>query len=79
MLRLQQKLKDGKRVHWRILASRVMAVAVEGGCSDWACYIGKVTTYGVDGAEQAYNDGNKTLESVARVLFSDFKDLAWRD
>ncbi|MBA7646858.1 hypothetical protein ES703_54624 [subsurface metagenome] len=74
MMRLEQKLADLKKVRWRTLARGVMAVAVEGGCKDWACYIGVATKTGIEGAEQVYNDGDKQWRYLAEVLFPDFKE-----
>jgi len=68
-----------KRMKYRILGKNVIAVAKEGNCDDWAAYIDAVPgishTLEID---HVLNHGDKLQEKVARVLFPEFRDLAWR-
>jgi len=65
---------------WIALDNRVLAVATEGYCGDWAAYIGAVEGYC---HEEEYmgvlHHGSKLPEKVAEVLFPDFAEkYAWR-
>jgi len=70
---------EQKRVDWRALDVRVLVVAKEGGCGDWAAYIGAVpgVNHRAEWPEVASN-GSKLSEEFARLLFPDFDDLSYR-
>ena len=68
-----------KRMRYTILGHNVMAVAKEGNNKDGAAYIDAVP--GVNHATEVghvLTNGDKLQEKVARVLFPEFRDLAWR-
>jgi len=68
-----------KRMRWTRLGHNVLAVAREGAVNDWAAYIDAVP--GIDHVTEVRHvltNGDKLREDVARVLFPEFRDLAWR-
>jgi len=71
-----------KKMEYRALDSKVLAVAVEGYVSDWSAYIGAVRG---DNHDKEYLDvaehGNKLPEKIARAIFpyEPWKSLVWRD
>lgn len=68
-----------KRMDWRALSRRVLAVAKEGGIGDWACYIDAVegNNHEVE-YEDVYRYGAKVSKEIAETLFPNFKDLTYR-
>ena len=68
-----------KRMRYTILGQNVIAVAKEGGNNDWAAYIDAVPgiSHEIE-AEHVMTNGDKLPEKVARILFPEFRDLAWR-
>lgn len=67
------------RLDWRALSRRVLAVAKEGGCSDWGCYIDAVAGNNHEAeVEDVYRYGAKVSKEIAEVLFPNFKDLRYR-
>ena len=68
-----------KRMRYTILGQNVLAVAKEGGNNDWAAYIDAVPGINHQAEiEHVMTNGDKLQEDVARVLFPEFRDLAWR-
>jgi len=56
-----------------------LAVAKEGGCSDWGCYIDAVAGNNHEAeVEDVYRYGAKVSKEIAEVLFPNFKDLRYR-
>lgn len=69
----------GKRFQHHALALRVLAVAVEGSCGDWAAYIDAVPGNCHDEEARAVAEhGDKLRKDVAELLFPGFKDLVYR-
>jgi hypothetical protein len=61
------------------LDSRVLVVAVEGGCKDFAAYIGAVPGRNFDEESSLVEgEGTKLSMALARFLFPDFSDLSYR-
>ena len=68
-----------KRMRYTVLERNVIAVAKEGAVNDWAAYIGAVAGGNREAdVEHVSKWGSKLPEKVARVLFPEFRDLAWR-
>lgn len=68
-----------KKIRYRRLDSKVIAVAVEGSVGDWAAYIGAVP--GINHDEEwitVKEDGTKLPKTVAEAMFPEFKTLTWR-
>ena len=65
---------------WIALDCRVLVVAAEGYCGDWAAYIGAVEGNSHDEEwEDVLHHGAKLPEKVAVVLFPDFAEkYTWR-
>ena len=69
-----------KRMRYTILGKNVIAVAKEGGNNDWAAYIDTVPGISHElEAEHVMTNGDKLQQKVARILFPEFRDLAWRE
>ena len=69
----------GKRMRYTILGRNVLAVAKEGAVNDWTAYIDAVPGINHQAeTEHVMRHGDKLQEKVARVLFPEFHDLAWR-
>jgi hypothetical protein len=69
-----------KIIACRALATRVLAVAVEGGIDDWAAYIDAVPGNSHDAeAAKVAKDGNKLSRKLAEVIFSDLDMTKYRD
>ena len=70
---------EQRRIAWRALDSRVIVVAKEGGCADWAAYIGAVPGFNHDKEwYEVASNGSKVSEEMAKLLFPDFDDLVYR-
>ena len=68
------------RRRYKVLDTKVIVVAVEGGIHDWACYIGAVQGINHDKEwQKVYTEGSKLPKAVALVLFPDFADLTYRE
>ena len=68
-----------KRMRYTRLGHNVIAVAWEGNNKDWAAYIDAVPGISHQAeVEHVMRHGDKLQEKVARVLFPEFRDLAWR-
>jgi len=69
-----------RRRTYTVLDSKVLAVASEGYAGDWAAYIGAVRGDNFDReSQEVLEHGSKLRESVAKLLFPDFRDLDYRD
>jgi hypothetical protein len=70
-----------KRLEYRALDTKVLAVAVEGAVGDWACYIGAVKGWNHHKEmKDVAAHGNKQSEELARLMFSrePWKSLRYR-
>ena len=68
-----------KRTGYMRLGRNVLAVAKEGAVNDWAAYIDAVPGINHEAeVEHVMTNGDKLPERVARALFPEFRDLAWR-
>ena len=70
-----------RNMRCRALDCRVLAVAKEGYCGDWAAYVGAVTgTNHDEDLQSVLANGSKLEQKVAEVLFPDFAEkYIWRD
>jgi len=69
-----------RKIEYRALDSKVLAVAVEGAIGDWSAYVGAVN--GKDHDEEyegVSRNGSKLSKAVAEALFPDWAEkLKWR-
>jgi len=69
-----------RKVAWKPLDKKVIAVAVEGGIGDWSAYIGAVEGKNHEEEwEEVKRNGTKLPRQVAEVLFPEFTHLSWRE
>jgi hypothetical protein len=69
-----------RRLEYRALSSKILAVAVEGFVGDWTAYISPVDGYDHDReAKIVACEGTKLPYAVAKALFPDWSDsYRWR-
>lgn len=69
-----------RKVEYRDLDSRVLAVAVEGAVEDWSAYVGAVNGKNHDEEyEEVASNGSKLPQKIAELLFPDWAEkLVWR-
>jgi len=69
-----------RRTEYVALASKVLAVAVEGGIGDWAAYVGAVPGIDHDREWQDVKEhGTKLPQTIAEILFPKWKNTyVWR-
>jgi len=74
-------MSEGRKVDWKALDRRVIAVAVEGHQGDWAAYIGAVP--GENHQEEwkeVEKHGSKLRRELAELLFPSFRmELRYRE
>lgn len=72
----KNKMKD---TEYKILECRVIAVAVKGAVGDWAAYIGSVAGQDHQNEWQEVKaNGEKLSQSIAEVMFPEWKKLRYR-
>lgn len=80
MAKKQTEKRVKYRAGYRVLAYRILTVAVEGFDNDWSAYVGIVNGENYDEEwTEVRDNGDKLPQDVVEVLFPDFKDLKWRD
>ena len=70
-----------RHLYWNANNFAVVIVALEGGCNDWAAYIGATDSFSFpeyETVEFVKKHGCKISKDHAEFLFPEFKDLEWR-